>query len=254
MTPNRIVSGGVSGLGTILYHTLSVPPGVTFFLFNLLFLALGAVILGRAFVWKTLLGAVLISLFVQLFSLLPIPLDDPLPAALSGGILYGFGGGLSFAAGASTGGTDILARIVQHYLPQMSVGKLLGAIDGVIIGLSMLVFRDVTLGLYGVLALAVESFTVDFLIRKLNESCLAFIITDCGDAIGRALVASSPRGVTVLRAKGAYTDSERQILFCALKHREVAHLQDTVLAIDPGAFIVFTQSEKIKGNGFILYR
>ena len=112
LTPNKIVGGGASGLSTILYHTLRVPPGVSFFALNIVLLLLGFKILGKKFVFKTLLGATLLSVFTQFFTMFPLYTENLILSTIFGGVLYGLGIGMSFAAGASTGGTDIIGRII----------------------------------------------------------------------------------------------------------------------------------------------
>ncbi len=254
LTPNKIVGGGVSGISTILYHQLKVPTGLSFLLINLVFLLISAWVLGRSFVFKTLLGVSLLSLFTQLFSYIPYTTDDLLLPVLFGGVLYGMGIGISFAAGASTGGTDILGRLVQHKFKTVPIGKLLLVIDGIIILISLTQFQDLKLTLYGVIALFISSFSVDFVIDTLNVSKIAFVITDKGAEIADMLVSTSPRGVTLINATGAYTHTDKQLLFCALKESETAVFQQKILDRDPEAFIVFSVSEKIKGKGFYLYK
>lgn len=254
LTPNRIVGGGVSGLSTLLYHTLSVPPGVSFLVINLLFLLIGFKILGKEFTLKTLLGASLLSLFVQVFSGIPFYTENMMLATIFGGVLYGAGIGLGFVAGASTGGTDILGRLIQHKLRTVPIGRLLLLVDGVIILASLLIFKNLELSLYGVMALCISSVTIDFVIGRFNISRIAFIITDHGEEISRYLVTTSPRGVTLIDAVGAYTGEAKKMLFCALKEGESETFQRKILEIDPTAFIVFSESQRIKGNGFYLYK
>lgn len=254
LTPNKIVGGGASGISTILYHTLGIQPGVGFFGINIIFLLIGFKLLGKTFVLKTLLGASLLSVFTQLFTLIPIYTENLLLAPVFGGVLYGLGIGMSFAAGASTGGTDILGRLVQLKMSFVPIGKMLLFIDGMIILVSYFIFRDIELILYGVIALFISSYSIDFIISKLNVSRLAFVITDNGDEIANKLVSTSPRGVTLIDVKGAYTDTEKKMLFCALKESEAEAFQSKILEIDPTAFIVFSESQRIKGNGFYLYK
>ena len=254
LTPNKIVSGGASGLSTILFHTLQIPPGVSFFAINILFLLMGLRVLGKEFILKTLLGATLLSIFVQMFSMLPVYVENLLLATVFGGVLYGVGIGLSFAAGASTGGTDILGRIVQAKFSHLPIGKILLALDGVIIATSWVVFSDLELILYGIITLFISSFSIDYIISKLNVSRLVFVITDCGEEIANKLVSTSPRGVTLIDVLGAYTNTPKQMLFCALKESEAETFQKKVLEIDETAFIVFSESQRIKGNGFYLYK
>jgi len=253
LTPNKIVGGGASGLSTILFHTLSIPTGVSFFLINMIFLLIGFKVLGKEFVVKTLLGVTMLSLFMQLFSMFPLE-TDPMLATVFGGVLYGLGIGMSFAAGASTGGTDILGRLIQVKFSHIPIGKMLLFIDGVIILVSLMIFKQIELTLFGIIALLISSFSIDFIIGKLNVSRIAFVITDRGEEISHKLVSTSPRGVTLIDVKGMYTDTEKQMLFCALKESEAEEFQKKILEIDPQSFIVFSESQRIKGNGFYLYK
>lgn len=254
LTPNKIVGGGASGIGTILYHTFGIEVGVTLFVFNLVFLIIGLRVLGKDFIVNTLFGSLLLSVFVELFSLMPIYTENQMLASIFGGILFGTGIGLSFAAGASTGGTDILGRIIQAKFSYLPIGKILLFIDGIIILTSLIVFKNIELTLYGIITLFLSSYSVDFVISKLNISRIIFVITDKGDEISKKLVSTSPRGVTLIDVKGVYTNSEKQMLFCALKESEAEDFQKKVLEIDNTAFIVFAESQKINGKGFYLYK
>ena len=200
------------------------------------------------------MGVTILSLFVEIFSFIVIPVENILLVTLYGGALYGIGIGLSFAAGASTGGTDIIGRIIQIKFPHIPIGKLLLVVDGIIILASLIVFKNAELVLYGILALLISSYTIDMVISMLNVSRLAFVITDKGTEIAKKLVSTSPRGVTLIDVKGMYTDTEKQMLFCALKESEAESFQNKILEIDETAFIVFSESQRIKGNGFYLYK
>ncbi len=259
LTPNKIVGGGVSGISTILYHTLGAPIGVSSFLINIVFLLISAWVLGRAFVVKTLAGVALLSGFMELFkfvfAFLPPVTENLVLATIFGGVLYGLGIGICFAAGASTGGTDILGRLIQHKFKTLPIGKILLLVDGVIILISFFTLgNNLELVLFGIIDLFIASFSVDFVINALNVSKIAFVITDKGDEIASHLVGTHHRGVTLLDAVGAYTKTEKKMLFCALKESETEDFQRKILTMDPDAFIVFSVSERIKGNGFYLYK
>lgn len=254
LTPNKIVCGGVSGVATILYQTLGLAPGLTFAVINVLLLLCGAKVLGKAFTLKTLLGAGLLSAFVQLFSYLSPITNHVVLASLFGGVLYGLGIGMAFAAGASTGGTDIVGRLFQRGIPRFPIGKALRIVDGAIIAASWVVFQNTELVLFGVLALFISTFTVDWWIRKLNLSRMVFVVTDKGEDVSQYLVTTSPRGVTRLPAIGAYSQEKKAVLFCALKEQELTEFQNKILRIDPAAFIVYAESQQIMGNGFHIYR
>lgn len=254
LTPNKIVGGGASGISTILYHTIGIDPGVSFFIINILFLIAGLKVLGKDFVWKTLLGVTLLSIFTEIFNLFPVYTDNLILAVIFGGVLYGIGIGISFAAGASTGGTDIIGRIIQTKFSYMPIGKMLLIVDGIIIVISLIVFKNLELVLFGILTLILSSYSIDLIISKLNVSRIAFVITDNGDEIAKTLVSTSPRGVTLINVKGAYTETDKKMIFCALKESESEAFQRKILEIDPTAFIVFSESQRIKGNGFYLYK
>lgn len=253
LTPNKIVGGGVSGVATILYHTLHIPTGLSNIVLNLMLLVLGLGLLGKKFTLKTLVGAGLISLFIHLFSYIPFETENTMLATIIGGALYGLGIGIAFAAQASTGGTDILGRMIQKIFPTVPIGKLLLVVDGIIIFISFLIFRKIELTLFGAIALFIQSYAIDFVIAQLNVSRIAFVITEKGEEISNFLVSTSPRGVTIIDVVGAYTMDKKKMLFCALKEGESFDFQRKILEIDSEAFIVFSESQRIKGNGFYLY-
>lgn len=254
LLPNKIVSGGVSGISTMLFYTLKIPASVSTVAINALLLICGIKVLGKEFIIKTLISSGTLSVFIELFSHVTPLTDNVLLAALFGGILYGCGLGIAFIAGSSTGGTDILGRLIQYKFPSMPIGKLLLIVDGVIIAVSLVLFRQTDLALFGILTLFMNTFTIDWLIKQMNVSTLVFVITTHGEDISSLLVSTSPRGVTLIDVVGAYTMEKKNLLLCAMKSSEVTAFQEKILAVDPDAFFIFSQSQYIVGNGFLLYR
>ena len=252
--PNKVVSGGVSGISTILFHIFKIPPGVSFAVINIVLLAIALFFIGKEFVAKTLIGAALLSVFVQIFSYVPPITNDVFLASIFGAILYGAGIGLTLIQGASTGGTDILSRLLQKIFPHIKIGRLLMITDLTVILASLIAFRNFDLTLWGIVALFVSTFAVDLLIQKLNISKLAFVVTDKGVEISKLLVSTSPRGVTIIDVTGAYTMEEKTVLMCALKENELPEFQRKILQVDETAFIIFSESQQIVGNGFHVYR
>lgn len=253
-TPNKIVSGGVSGISTVLYHMLGIQPGLSFAVINVALLLLALKFLGFAFVKDTLLGAALLSLFVQIFTYVPPLTNDVFLAAVFGSILYGVGIGLTLIKGASSGGTDILSRLVQKAFPHIKIGSVLMVVDASVIVLSLIVFKTIDLALYGIIALFLASFSINFLISKLNVSKLAFVVTDKGIEMSKTLVSCSPRGITIIDSVGAYTMEKKEVLLCALKENELPRFQQEVLKVDSTAFIIYSESQTIVGNGFRVYK
>lgn len=254
LLPNKIVSGGVSGASTLLYHTFGFEPGISLVIMNIILLALGFKVLGKEFIINTIIGAGLLSGFVQLMSYVPPITENAYLAALFGAILYGGGQAITFISGASTGGTDIVGRTVQHFFPHFSIGNLLLVIDGVIIALSYVVFKDADLLLLSIISLAVSTFSIDFVIRYLNATELVFVVTDKGEIIAKKLVETSPRGVTRIEVWGEYTNEKKSLLLCALKNKELTEFKRKVKEIDENAFIILSEAQHIDGNGFLLYR
>lgn len=252
--PNKIVGGGVTGIGTILYHTFNISPGISNAVINILLLLLGYKILGRNFVFKTMVSVLLLSGITEMFVYLPPLTDNALLATIFGSVLYGFGIGITLVCGSSSGGTDIVGRLLQYKMPHLPIGKLLLIVDGVIIFVSLVVFKNIELSLYGVIALFVATYSIDKLIKILNISKLAFIVTEKGDDIAQKLVSTSPRGVTIIDAVGAYTNTSRKMLICALKSNETPEFQRKILELDPDAFLIFSESQQIVGNGFYVYK
>lgn len=252
--PNKIVSGGVSGISTILYHIMGIPASVSFGAINVLLLICAYRLIGREFVLKTLLGTGMLSVFIQVFSYIPSITGNVFLAALFGAVLYGLGIAIALSQNASTGGTDILGRIMQHFAPSMHIGTALLIVDFIVIFSSLLAFGNVDLSLWGLIALFVSTFSIDWFIRRLNVSKLAFVISDNGEEIAKYLVSTSPRGVTIINSVGAYSMTEKDVLLCALKEREMPQFQSKILNIDENAFIVYSEAQQIMGNGFRIYK
>ena len=252
--PNKIVGGGVSGVSTILYHTLGIEAGVSTIVINVILLIAGLKILGKKFVVSTLIATGLLSILIQLFSYIPPLTTNVALATIFGGVIYGSGLGLALASGASTGGTDILGRILQYFFPHFPIGKLLMFVDGVVIFCSLVCFGNIELTLYGIIMLVISTYTIDTIIRKLNVSKLAFVVTAKGEEIAKKLVETSPRGVTIIDAKGAYTEEKTKMLVCALKNNELPEFQRKILSLDPQAFVIYSESSQIVGKGFRVYR
>lgn len=253
-TPNKIVSGGVSGIATILFHTAGIPTSMSITVINGALLLLALKYLGFSFVKGTILGSALLSVFVELFSRVPPLTVDLFLASIFGSILYGFGIGLTLTEGASTGGTDILGRLVQRLFPYIKIGSLLLVVDAIVILLSLMTFRQVDLALYGIIALFFSSFSINILISKLNVSKLAFVVSNDGVNIAHELISRSPRGVTIIDATGAYSMEQKKVLMCALKENEIPDFQAEVLKLDTDAFIIYSESQQIVGKGFRVYR
>lgn len=254
-TPNRIVCGGVSGVTTILYHLSRIPIGLSYAAINAALLLIGIRVLGREFILKTLLGTGLMTLFMELFAVLPPLTTDRLLGTIFGGIFYGVGLGLTFISRGSTGGTDILGRLIQAKFPRFRIGRLLATIDVIIILSSAVVFRDMDLVLCGVLGVVIQSFAIDALIDHFNVAHMVYVVTDNGEYVREYMRARYDRGVTELEAYG-YANEEKTkcLLVCVMNAAEAAEFKEVLNEVDPEAFVMFTEAKSILGKGFKYYK
>lgn len=249
--PNQIVTGGLTGIGILLEYALHLPISVTTLLLNIpLFIAGWKMLGGQAFGFKTLYGFLILAGFIQLTTNLRVLAltKEPLLASIYGGALLGAGLGIVFRGRATTGGTDLLARLVQK-LTGFSPGVLLLLIDGTIIASAAIMF-SVERILYALVSLFVTGKTIDFIQEGLSHSKVAYIISPLHDQIKEEILHSLDRGVTQLRAIGGYTGEYREILLCVVSQSEVTKLKDLVRSIDQNAFVIVSDAHEVLGEGF----
>lgn len=248
LLPNRVASGGVSGISTILDATLGWEPAYVQWAFNIPLFIMGVILLGKQFGAKTLAGTVFLPFVVFLTKEWEPWTSDPLLASIFGGIGVGLGIGVVFRGKASTGGTDLAAQIIHKYT-HLSLGKCVAAIDGLIVLTAAVVF-DIERGLYALLSLYVTSKTIDLVQIGLGRSKMSMIITNKQEEVREAILNKIDRGVTKLSAYGGYTDSERPILICVVDQTEFTKLKQLVKTIDPTAFVIVMDAAEVLGEGF----
>ncbi|WP_229703997.1 YitT family protein [Caldalkalibacillus thermarum] len=246
--PNRIASGGVVGISTILGYLTDIEPGYIQWGINIPLFVAGVAILGKQFGLKTLVGTVCLPLAVVLTSQLSPVTDNPFLAALFGGVGVGAGLGLVFRGRASTGGVDLAAQIV-HKFTGLRLGLGILIIDGLIVISSAVVF-NIELALYALIALFITSKTIDVVQMGMGYAKVAFIISNQQEELRRAILHDLDRGVTRLTATGGYTDRPREMLMCVVNQMEVTKLKELVRRIDPSAFVVVTDANEVLGEGF----
>ena len=251
--PNKIVTGGVSGISAVLY-SFGVQPGIVYFSVNIILVIASFKILGKSFALRSAVSTLTLSALVQFFSKFQPLTDNLFIAAFFGSIISGFGTAITFSESYNTGGSDILGRIIQHKVPYFPIGRLLLIIDGIIITVSLIIFKNTELALYGIFGLIISSLVIDFFMDRLNSSKLALVVTEKGEEISAAIMANSRRGVTILDAKGAYSKNNKKLLICAIKNKQMPDFHKMITEADKNAFIIFLKSEKIFGAGFYVYQ
>jgi uncharacterized membrane-anchored protein YitT (DUF2179 family) len=248
LLPNRIASGGVSGISTITNAVFGWQPAFVQWGFNIPLFIAGVLLLGRQFGVKTLVGTVLLPFFVYLTRNFEVATMDPLLGSLFGGIGVGLGLGLVFRGKASTGGTDLAAQIIHKYTG-LSLGTSIALIDGFIVLSAAIVF-DIELGLYALIGLYVTSKTIDLVQVGVGFSKTALIITSKEEEVQLGILNEVNRGVTKLSAYGGYTESEKTILMCVVDKTEFTKLKQLVKNVDPSAFVVVMDASEVLGEGF----
>lgn len=254
LVPSKIVTGGLTGIATIFYHTFSLPTYITISAGNVLLFTVAWFTLGKHFVFQSIYGMAISTLFVSLTDFLPAMTDDPMLCAIFGGIIMGAGIGLTFINSGTTGGTDVISRIIQHYRPHMSIGTIMMAIDFVIIGISYIVFKDMKLIMYGIISLFVTNAVIDGLIAHLNSGVLVIIVSKDSQKLKKAIINEVERGVTVIEGYGGYSEEKKQILMCVMKKYDLENLKRVTDMNEKDAFMIVTSSKEVLGTGFRYYR
>jgi uncharacterized membrane-anchored protein YitT (DUF2179 family) len=248
LLPNKVASGGVSGISTILYTLLGWEPAYVQWAFNIPLFIAGVVLLGKQFGVKTLVGTIFLPFVVFLSKDLDAATTNPLLGSLFGGIGVGLGLGIVFRGKGSTGGTDLAAQIIHKYTG-LSLGTCVVIIDGLIVLSAALVF-DLESGMYALIALYVTSKTIDLVQIGLNRSKMAMIITTKEEEVRKGILEEIDRGVTKLPGTGGFTEDERPVLMCVVDQTEFTKLKQLVKTIDASAFVVVMDASEVLGEGF----
>lgn len=254
LQPNQINVGGVSGIGQLLTHLTGFGSVALWsVLINVPLFLVSIRGVGKKFFVGSLCGMLLSNLFLSLFERIPAPVTEPLLATLYGGLLTGLGLGLVFVAGASTGGVDIVARLLRPSFPNFPIGRIMLAIDIVTVTLTGVVFGDINKALYSAVTLYVCSMVLDGVVYGLDYSVVALVISDQHQTICQEITSKLDRGITILRGQGYYSGQDKRVILCAIKKRQAAELKELVMGIDPAAFVILQEAHQVVGEGFKRY-
>ena len=262
LLPNRLVGGGVSGIGALIEYATGFPVSYTYFIVNIFLLILAVRILGKGFGVKTVYAIIVTSLFFKIaLNVIPTELvadlaaNGKLVSALLGGALSGAGIGLVFNQGGSSGGTDIVALIINKYR-NISPGRIILTIDMVIIACSFLVSDELTIGkrlatvLYGYITVSITGYTIDLIISGARQSQQFFVFSKQYEAIARRITTEMGRGVTVIDAKGWYTKNDQKILMIIARKTESNIIYRIIKDVDKEAFLSVGNVMGVYGQGF----
>lgn len=255
LSPSGLNAGGISGLAAVIVQLVNpagnipfLSVGVLTILINLPLFAIAGRRIGKRFFFGSLLGMLVSSVVMDYF---PFALEvDPLMAALYGGAMAGFGVGLVFLSGTSTGGADIVVRLVKLKARNMNIGQIAICFDAIVVALTGLVFGDISNALYTGVSVFLVGKMLDMVVYGFDNSKVAWIITRAHERIVREIDEKLGRGATYLYAQGTYSRKDTKVVLVAISPKQVAELKDLVISVDPDAFIIMQEAHQVLGDGF----
>ena len=254
LIPNAIVGGGVSGAASLIHIMTKLPAGVFIIVINAPILLFGFKLMGWQFIIRCLITTATLGIFTDLFTellkTLPILTDNPILAAMFGGILQGVGIGLFIRYEMSSGGTELLGRITHHALHFGSIATHVALFDGLVVLLGAFVMSNPENVLYALILIFVSAKVSDMIVLGLDKAKLCYIITDKAEEIGDYLIAHSPRGVTLVEGRGMYSKQNHGVLLTCVKKNQIVALKASVKQLDENAFVIVCEANEVYGKGF----
>lgn len=251
---NKLAEGGFTGITLLFYFLFKWDPSYTNLLLNIPLFFIGWKLLGRNAFLYTIVGTVGVSIFLWIFQryTIDMPLQNDLTlAALFAGVFTGIGLGIIFRSGGTTGGVDIIARLVHKYYG-WGMGKTMFLFDACVISISLVTYLNYKQAMYTLVAVFVGARVIDFMQEGAYSARGAMIISEKNEHIAKKIMEDMERGVTVLRGYGSYTKNDREVLYCVVAKNELIRLKNLITVVDPHAFISITVVHDVHGEGFTL--
>ena len=249
--PNSIIVGGVSGIAMIINYLVGLPVGIMTIVLNIPLFIIAWKHFGGKFIISSLVGMLLSSVLVDIMAVINYsPTDDMLLACLIGGAIKGFGLGIIYYAGATTGGTDIIAKFVRLRFPYINFGTIVLLTDAVIIIAFAAIFDRVEAAMYAVIAMFVVSKVIDLVLYGIDNSSVCYIISENSEQLVKDITDKLHRGVTILTGEGAYSHRDKQVLLCVIKRTQIADIRKIIKSIDENAFFIVSDAKNVFGKGF----
>lgn len=250
--PNNIVAGGVGGISTLINATTGMDIGILYGIINAPLIIVGFIFLGKKMMFKTFISVIVMTFFTD-YGLANVPAyqnGDRLLAAIFAGVFFGTGLGIVYLREGTTGGTDIINKLINRKFPHFKLGAIMLGTDAVIIAASMLVYGTVEAGLYAIITIFIGSKVMDLILYGSFEGKMLLIFSDKYHEISEYVMVNLDRGVTWLNATGAYSEKNKQVICCAVHKNEYSKIKRKVKEIDPHAFIIITNAGEVLGEGF----
>ncbi len=254
LEPNNINTGGISGLAQAVGHVIGFENvGMLSVLLNLPLFLLGGIRVGKRFFAGSLIGMLVSGVMIDVFDAFSIGFQDTLVSGIYGGLLCGLGIGMVFAAGTSTGGSDILVRLLKLRYRNVPIGIISTMFDALVVILTGVVFRDISRALYSGVAVFITGQVMDIVVYRFDYSKVAIIISDCAEEIAGDVAQKLDRGVTFLDGQGYYTRQDKKVVLTVVKKGQLAELKELVMERDENAFVIVQEAHQVLGDGFSRY-
>lgn len=252
LAPNSIIAGGVTGVSVMLnILNENIPIGLISIAINVPILLLGLKYCGWKFILKCLLTITVLGVLTDLLAFLPAFTDDPILASLYGGICQGVGIGFFVKYEYSSGGTELLGRVMSHWTKGIvKIPLCVGILDAIVVIVGSIVTKNVNNMLYALIVIFVSTKLSEMILMGLEKSKFCIIITDKGRELSKTLIERSPRGVTMMEGQGMYTETHHDVLMTCVKSRQLTQLKQIVREVDEHAFIIVNDSVEVRGKGF----
>ena len=256
--PVSLVTGGFTGLAIVIKEmTAGIMPGglplwLTNIMLNIPVFAIAYKVKGKSFIFRTVVGTGLLSAWLYVIPIVDLSQGDHFLASVVGGAIAGLGIGLILLAKATTGGTDMVATILQHYMKHYSIVQIMQVLDALIVVVGLYVF-GLYAGMYSIIAILVVTKVSDMIMEGFKFSKAAFIITNKHDIVAKRILKELDRGVTGLYAKGMYSGEDKCMLYCVVSQKEIVAVKDIVAEVDPSAFVIVSDAREVLGEGFLEY-
>lgn len=250
LLPNQLSSGGFAGIATILYYFLKIPMGISILAFNIPLFLFAGYKLGKRFFIKSIIGTITFSLSIDILDKLTPLTQDRFLACIYGGIIIGLGTAIILKANSSTGGSDLISLLVKKYNSDIRTSNVIIIVDTIIVGLNVLFFREIEIGLYSAIAIYLMGKMIDIIFEGIYFTKLVIIISNKSQEISEEIGDKVGKGTTGLFGKGMYTNEHKTILMCAASRGDVSRVKQTAKKIDPKSFIIITNAREVVGLGF----
>lgn len=253
LDPNSLAPGGVTGISIILNRITGVGTGTWIFLLNIPILALGMWKFGFRFILSTMYCTVLTSWMTNLLTPFGAITENPFLAALAGGALMALSLGWVFKAGATTGGLDIIIKVLRLRMPHLKTGSLYLMLDITVVTISAFLFRNIDRALYAAMVVFISSFLLDVVLYGRDGAKVIYIISDRPEPIARRLLEDLDMGVTYMQGTGAYSGKDKKVIMCVMRKQLSPKAEEIVKEEDPLAFMIVTSATEIYGEGYKSY-